>query len=72
MLLMRLSMHNFMSIRFAMVYIYSLLRFGRSFSLKSNRLFSILFSNPTTYQTFPGVEAGDIGAKCGWNGLDNG
>lgn len=30
------------------------------------------FSDPTTYQTYPGVEAGDIGAKCGWNGLDNG
>lgn len=25
-----------------------------------------------TYKTFDGVEAGDIGAKCGWNGLDNG
>jgi hypothetical protein len=30
------------------------------------------FSDPLTYKTFDGVEAGDIGAKCGWNGLDNG
>lgn len=30
------------------------------------------FSDPITYKTFDGVEAGDIGAKCGWNGLDNG
>jgi len=29
-------------------------------------------SDPLTYKTFDGVEAGDIGAKCGWNGLDNG
>ncbi|CAF4117910.1 unnamed protein product [Rotaria socialis] len=25
-----------------------------------------------TYKTFDGIEAGDIGAKCGWNGIDNG
>ncbi len=30
------------------------------------------YSDPLTYKTFNGVEAGDIGAKCGWNGLDNG
>lgn len=29
-------------------------------------------SDPVTYKTFDGVEAGDMGAKCGWNGLDNG
>lgn len=32
----------------------------------------MISSDPSTYKTFDGVEAGDIGAKCGWNGLDNG
>ncbi|CAF2092526.1 unnamed protein product [Rotaria magnacalcarata] len=35
-------------------------------------LFVVPIRDPVTYKTFDGVEAGDIGAKCGWNGLDNG
>ncbi|UJR38051.1 hypothetical protein I4U23_030733 [Adineta vaga] len=34
--------------------------------------FVVPIRDPLTYKTFPGVEAGDIGAKCGWNGIDNG
>ncbi|CAF0826000.1 unnamed protein product [Rotaria sordida] len=34
--------------------------------------FFVLIRDPLTYKTYDGVEAGDIGAKCGWNGLDNG
>ncbi|CAF1444008.1 unnamed protein product [Adineta steineri] len=35
-------------------------------------LFIVPIRDPLTYKTFDGIEAGDIGAKCGWNGLDNG
>ncbi|CAF1243662.1 unnamed protein product [Adineta ricciae] len=35
-------------------------------------LFVVPVRDPLTYKTFDGVEVGDIGAKCGWNGLDNG
>ena len=42
---------------------------GKSLVLFSR---SSLFSDPVSYKTFDGVQAGDIGAKCGWNGLDNG
>ncbi|CAF1063508.1 unnamed protein product [Rotaria sp. Silwood1] len=35
-------------------------------------LFVVPIRDPLTYKTFDGVEAGDIGGKCGWNGLDNG
>ncbi|UJR08223.1 hypothetical protein I4U23_012496 [Adineta vaga] len=35
-------------------------------------LFVVPVRDPLTYKTFDGIEVGDIGAKCGWNGLDNG
>ncbi|CAM4748878.1 unnamed protein product [Rotaria magnacalcarata] len=34
--------------------------------------FFVPIRDPLTYKTFDGIEAGDIGAKCGWNGIDNG
>lgn len=64
---------NCTRIMFVTVFIRLSSRFGRlTDRLTSSSSLRCLCSDPKTYKTFEGVEAGDIGAKCGWNGLDNG
>ena len=64
---------------FVMVCIHSLFRFGKFPYIEFVQTWQVYwhkhlftYSDPVTYKPFNGVEAGDIGAKCGWNGIDNG